>query len=586
MPNLSNVSEELLKKLKDHSDNPALISEVFSLLQKSSPDEKTVLSALRTALGLQEMQADGLTIAAGFWHYLPESFVPHLQTIPPEQQQIMLQIAKKTQRINELYLNFKNLDYRPITAWQKTTLSEQAENLRKMFFVLTQDLRPLFVLLAHHWQLMKNIKNLPPDQQSWYSQAALEIMAPLAYGLGMLEVKGGLEDSAFPVLYPDEHQWLLDNVNEQYEERQRYLDTLTPAIAPILINEKINYLDIHKRAKHYFSLYQKLLRNDRDFGKIYDLVALRIIVADVENCYKALGALHKIWTPVPGRIKDYISQPKANGYRSLHTTVLAPGDTTTEFQIKTLEMHQEAEYGAAAHLSYKTQLPSKTYKHQFYWIDQLRKWQEESQDTKKISNFLKSDLFASLIFVFTPQGDIISLPEGSTPIDFAYSIHTNVGEHCQSAKVNGSIAPLDYELKTGDTVEIFTNKNQAPSDRWLRFVVSKKAQERIRKYLQKKTGVELAKPRIIESWTKGLNEKISLIKKFIPLPKKKEWHIVIGGQSGIHYKLSRCCEPKPGDPVAAFIRQGESASIHKTNCSEFLNLKEKSPDKIASANWQ
>lgn len=578
--------EELLKKLKENTDQPELIGEIFALLKKNTPDEKALAAFLKTADGLKEMRADGLTIAAGLWHYLPENTPLNLESIAPKEQQIVASIAKKTQQINELYLNFKNLNFRPISAWQKSIISEQAENLRKMFFVLTQDLRPLFVLLAHHWQLMKNVKDLPKEQQRWHSQAALEIMAPLAYGLGMLAVKGSLEDSAFPVLYPDDYQWLIENVSQQYEERQRYLDTLTPTLPAILESENINFLDIHKRAKHYFSLYQKLLRNDRDLNKIYDLVALRIIVADVENCYKALGALHKIWTPLPGRIKDYISQPKANGYRSLHTTVLAPGDITTEFQIKTLQMHQEAEYGAAAHLSYKGQAPAKTYKHQFYWIEQLRRWQEETQDAKKVSVFLKSEIFEGHIFVFTPQGDIISLPEKATPIDFAYAIHSDVGDHCQSAKINGSIAPIDRELKTGDTVEITTSKNQTPSERWLHFAVTKKAQERIRKFLQKKEGLEPPKPKIIESIAKGWNEKIDLIKKYIPLPKKKEPRIVIGGQSAISYKLSQCCKPRPGDTIAAFIKQGEAASIHKTNCKEFGVLQEKAPDKVATAVWE
>ncbi|MDD5146421.1 MAG: TGS domain-containing protein, partial [Candidatus Pacebacteria bacterium] len=475
----------------------------------------------------------------------------------------------------------------------KTILREQGENLRKMFFALARDLRPIFILLARNWEQMKNIQSLSPEQQRRQAQGALEILSPLAYSLGMLEAKGQLEDLAFPILYPKEHSWLLGNITQQYEERQKYLDKLTPKLPPLFQKERIKTLDIHKRAKHYFSLYQKLLRHDMDLSRIYDLVALRIIVQNIEDCYKALGTLHKIWPPLPGRIKDYISQPKLNGYRSLHTTVLAPDNIITEFQIKTLQMHQEAEFGAAAHLSYKNQPNAPAYKHQFYWMEKIRQLQEEAKNHSKAIQFLQTDFLKGQIFVLTPRGDIINLPKDSTPIDFAYAIHSTLGDHCEVAKVDGKIISLKTPLQTGQTVEIITNKRQRPSENWLRFVKSKKAQDKIRKFLQKETGGQAQKPKIIERLSKQLSqgfdeltEKVELIKKYIPLSlKRREPRVLIGGQADISFKLGKCCEPKPGNDIAAFITQGEGATVHKTACRNFQLLRKKWPERIVEANW-
>jgi len=322
------------------------------------------------------------------------------------------------------------------------------------------------------------------------------------------------------------------------------------------------------------------LRYEMDIEKIYDLVALRLIVPDIETCYRALGAIHDIWHPLPGRIKDYIAFPKPNGYRSLHTTVLTGENKFIEIQIKTPEMHQEAEYGVASHLSYKEKISQKTYRHQFYWMEQLRKWKEEIKDFEKMPKKIPSELFKDQVFVLTPKKDVINLPKGATCVDFAYAIHSEIGDHCAGAKVNGKMVALNYVLKTGEAVEILTDKNKTPSSDWLRFVKTAKARSKIKNFLQKAYGLPAEK---IEKKS-FIKEKISLLKKVIPI-KRKRFQVLIAGQSGISVKFSKCCSPQPGDEISAFITKGEGASIHKINCSNLKDLQEKWPQRIVSASW-
>jgi len=323
-----------------------------------------------------------------------------------------------------------------------------------------------------------------------------------------------------------------------------------------------------------------------DISKIYDLVALRVIVEDVEDCYQALGAIHSVFKPLPGRIKDYVNSPKRNGYRALHTTVFGPEDKIIEIQIKTKEMFQEAAFGIAAHLNYKGKFAPKTYKHQFFWLEQLRKWKTETPNIEKLSDRLKSDLFKNRIFVLTPKGDVIDLPKGATTIDFAFAIHSDVGEHAEGAKVNGKMVHLDYILKDNDQVEIIVNKNKTPSSKWLRFVKTAKAKDKISKFLEKTYGAPPESP--AKAALSSISEKVSFIRKIIPAPLQflKKPKILIAGEKGIAIKMGKCCNPKSGDKIVAFITQGEGASVHKTNCPNLLELKEKWPERIVAATWQ
>ena len=566
-----------MQKLKQGPEQSEIMNSTLEILQKNfSEDDFLFAHSLRTGLILKEMGADAETIAAGVLHHIP------LQDTQAE----ILKILKKVKQLRELFSSRKNLKPKPIRKWQKIFLDTRAENLRKMIFAITGDLRPIFVMLAGRLDEMRNLQSFPKDyQQKDYQQRksleALEILSPLSYGMGMGEIKGQLEDLAFSYLYQKEYKWLRESVKEEYTEREEHLERVKPRLIKMLTDEEITILNIHARTKHYFSLYQKLLRHEMDIEKIYDLVALRIIVPDIESCYRALGTLHNAWPPLPGRIKDYISSPKPNGYRSLHTTVVCQkAGEIVEIQIKTPEMHREAEYGAAAHLSYKERVPSKAYRHQFYWLDQLRKWREEIKDTEKISEYLKSELFGDRVFVFTPKGDVFDLLKGATCIDFAYAVHTEIGDHCDGAKVNRKMVPLNYVLKTSETVEILTDKNKTPSSDWLRFVKTAKARSKIKSFLEKVYGISPAKPK-----KRTLREKVSIIKKILPVRKKRAPQVLIAGESGISIKLSKCCSPKSGDQISAFITKGEGASLHKIGCQNLKYLQEKWPQKIIKATW-
>ena len=372
---------------------------------------------------------------------------------------------------------------------------DQAENLRKMILALSQDLRVVFIKLADRLEVMKNFKTLPSKLQKGIALETSEIYSPLAYRLGMQNLSGELEDLAFPCIYLQEYQWLLKNVRERYKEREAYLEKVKPVVKDLLIKNNIEPLALIPRVKRYASLYKKLLRYDMDIERIYDLVALRIIVKNVADCYTVLGFVHKMWPPLPGRIKDYIALPKPNGYRSLHTTVFCLDNKIIEIQIRTPEMHKEAENGIAANWLYEQQKGSKRYverkavfanNRELAWVQQLRNWQNFANNSKEFLQSLKIDFFKDRIFVITPKGEVIDLPAGATPIDFAYHIHSEVGNRCVSAKVNDALVSLDRELRSGDVVEILTQKNKKPSESWLRFVKTSIAKNQIKSALRKK----------------------------------------------------------------------------------------------------
>ncbi|MBI4034042.1 MAG: RelA/SpoT family protein [Candidatus Brennerbacteria bacterium] len=366
------------------------------------------------------------------------------------------------------------------------------ETLRKFIISFGRDLRVVIIKLADRLHNAQTLEFLPPERQKNFAWETTEIYAPLAYRLGMQRLSGELEDLAFPYLHPEEYKWLLENVKERYEERERYAEKLKPFVKRALEKNGIKTLTVDSRAKRYSSLYKKLQRYDMDLEKIYDLVAIRIVVKSVEDCYAALGVIHKTWPPLPGRIKDYIARPKPNGYRSLHTTVFARDNFITEFQIRTEEMHEEAELGIAAHWAYeqiKNSGRQRSWKgvesrRELLWVEQLRNWQKHVSD-KEFVDTLAVDFFKDRIFVITPENDILDLPAGSTPVDFAYQIHSEIGNQCVGAKVNGKIVPLDYELRSGDVVEIMTQRGKKPSEDWLRFIKTSLARDHIRGILRR-----------------------------------------------------------------------------------------------------
>ncbi|MFH1460922.1 MAG: RelA/SpoT family protein [Patescibacteria group bacterium] len=378
-----------------------------------------------------------------------------------------------------------------------------AENLRKLFLAMAQDIRVVLIKLVNRLHGLKTLSVFSEEKQKRLALETLEIYAPLADRLGIGEIKGQLEDLAFKYAYPQEYEYITSQVKDKYREGQKYLEKIAPLVKKILNQKGIRVINIYSRTKHYYSLYKKLLRYDMDWHKIYDLVALRIIVPDVEACYAVLGMIHKYWKPLIGRIKDYIAIPKPNGYRSLHTTVFCQGGKITEFQIRTQEMHGEAEHGIAAHWHYSEKKGIKEYikkallgqtekeslqlTKELTWVKQLQEWQKEGfSSSQEFIDSLKIDFLKDRIFVFTPKGDVINLPEGATSIDFAYQIHSDIGDKCTGAKIDGKLSPLSKSLQNGQMVEIMMGKNKKPNQDWLKFVKTSQAKSRIKAWYRKK----------------------------------------------------------------------------------------------------
>ncbi|MCS6789119.1 MAG: RelA/SpoT family protein [Patescibacteria group bacterium] len=422
---------------------------------------------------------DDETLAAGLLHDV-------LEDTKTTQEQIKKNFGEQILFLVDGVSKLGKIKYRGI--------KQKAENMRKFIFALSTDLRVIFIKLADRLHNMRTLNFLSKDKQKRIALETDEIYAPIAYRLGMQSLSGELQDLAFPYIYPDEYKWLIKNVKEKYETRTSYLKKIVPILKEALIKNNIKVLNLDFRAKRWSSLYKKLLLYDMDIEKIYDLVALRIIVPEIPDCYAALGIVHELWPPLPGRIKDYIAMPKPNGYKSLHTTVIGPNDKKIEIQIRTKEMHEENEFGIAAHWIYKYKKYAKNLggvklEKELDWIKQLNEWQNKKQNDDSSFDFLKYlkiDFFKDRIFVLTPKGDVLDLPNGSTPVDFAYHIHSEVGNSCVGAKVNDKIVPLNYKLKSGDIVEILTQKNKKPSEDWLSFVCTSIAKDHIKSALKQK----------------------------------------------------------------------------------------------------
>ncbi len=431
--------------------------------------------SLETAYTLARLNLDLDTITAGVLHDVPEDTAVTLEEI---EKNFGKEIYKLVRGITKL----GKIKYRG--------LERYAENLRKMFVAMAEDIRVIFIKLADRLHNLQTLTVLPPVKQQRIARETLEIYAPIAHRLGIGELKGLLEDAAFQHVYPEEYVWTLKTASAKYEEKKNIVNKMIREVKTMLKEHQVEAKHVGGRVKHLFSLYRKLLRKDMDINKVYDLVALRIVVKDVATCYQVLGLIHSHWKPMPGRIKDYIAQPKPNGYRSLHTTVFGKDGAIVEFQIRDETMHELAEYGIAAHWHYKTGAKKKIVTlppEQLKWIRELLEWQKDIKDNEQYLNLLKIDIFQNRIFVLTPKGDVIDLPEEATPIDFAYHIHSNIGNLASSAKVNDKIVTLDHQLKSGDVVDIIIDKHRAgPNQDWLNFVKTNQAKNHIKNYYNKK----------------------------------------------------------------------------------------------------
>jgi len=575
---------DIIQKIIKRSTNPKLIEDAFLFAVEVYKEkfrisgENYISHAMRVALILDNMNLDPTTVAFGILHDVLDDIPECARRVEIKEiekkfgEEISFLIGKISE-INRVRYSFS------VGMKDKKVLTkEKIENLRRMFLALSGDLRVVLVELVSRLDGLNSLNYLSEDQQKLYALETLQIFVPISNRLGLSEIRRKLEDTAFSYLFPDRFKWLKENIEEQYEERERYLKKFIPHLQKIFKKERVKILDINYRAKSYWSAYQKLLRHNMNFDEVHDLLALRIITADVESCYKILGIVHKHFKPISEEIDDYIAHPKANGYRSIHTIIFSQKDKTTEVQIRTEEMHKEAEYGVCAHWSYKEKIDLKKEGNNFDWV----------KGTPDFWKNFKIDFFPNKIFCFTPMGDVIALPKNSTPVDFAYAVHSDIGNHCESAKISGKIVSLSHVLENGDVVEITTNKNKMPSKDWLRFVETSLAKSHIKKLTEEnKAGYQFPltsfiKRKIVEiseASKKRQEEKQNIKKGNIK-------QVYLAGQQGILIHIAKCCNPQPGDKVSAYLAQNRSAVLHKKSCSNFKKIAEKFPEKVVEASWE
>ncbi|OGH60995.1 MAG: hypothetical protein A2848_02745 [Candidatus Magasanikbacteria bacterium RIFCSPHIGHO2_01_FULL_50_8] len=428
-----------------------------------------LLHPLCTAIILAEMNMDPTIIIAGLLHDVPEDTQVTIEEI---EKNFGSEVAHLVAGVTKL----GKIKYRGIERY--------IENLRKMFVAMAEDIRVVIIKFADRLHNLHTLDYLPPKKQYRVALETLEIYAPIANRLGMGEMKGQLEDLSFKYVYPKEYAWTRGLVEERYEKREAYINEVRLALERELRTDNVKFISLSGRLKRLYSLYQKLLRHDKNIEKIHDMIALRVIVDDIGDCYAALGVIHKLWRPLPGRIKDYIAQPKPNGYQSLHTTVFCEQGQIVEFQIRDEQQHLNAEYGVAAHWSYD-ETEQRDGSRQIKWVRELAAVGDAMQRLKDLEN-LKIDIFQNRIFVFTPKGDVIDLPENATPIDFAFAVHTQIGNQCAGARVNDRIVSLDQPLKSGDVIDIIVDKaKKGPSADWIKFVKTNHAKSCIKQFAKR-----------------------------------------------------------------------------------------------------
>ncbi len=535
-----------------------------------------------------------------------------------------------------------------VTKLDKVTYGEAsaAETVRKMVVAMARDIRVLVIKLTDRLHNMRTLRWLPEEKQQKKARETLEIYAPLAHRLGMNAIKWELEDLSFATLYPKMYEEIVRLVGERAPSRDKYLAEVVSEIEAQLKTSRIK-ASVTGRPKHYYSVYQKMIVRGRDFNDIYDLVGVRILVDSIRECYAVLGTIHAQWSPVPGRFKDFIAMPKFNMYQSLHTTVIGPEGKVVEVQIRTHDMDQSAELGVAAHWMYKQGESDKAGPDEFAWLRQLLDWQRETADPGEFMDSLRYDLGTAEVYVFTPKGDVTALPAGATPVDFAYSVHTEVGHRCVGARVNGKLVPLESELSSGDVVEIFTSKAEGagPSRYWLGFVASARAKTKIKAWFSKERreeAIDNGKDQLARAMRKkgfplqrlmtnqalstiavDLNQadvsalyasvgegKIAastIVQRLIeaaggvdgadddaaeavtPTPGRRESAsrdvgVIVKGVDDLWVKLARCCTPVPGDAIMGFVTRASGVSVHRESCVNVPNLRQ-SPEREVDVEW-
>ena len=587
--------------------------------------ERYLTHPLEVAAILADMKMDLATVASGLLHDTVEDTYTTLDEI---QQTFGLEIANLVDGLTKI---------------SKITLAtheeQQAENFRKMLLAMAKDIRIVLIKLADRLHNMRTLEYLAPENQVKIAQETLDIYAPLANRLGIEWIKTELEDLSFRYLHPEEYSALAREVAWKKEEREKYIQEVSSIISDKLTSYGL-VGKVSGRPKHFYSIYKKMQAQNLEFEQVYDVIAFRIILDTAKDCYEALGIIHSLWKPVPGRFKDYIAMPKANGYQSLHTTVIGPYGERVEIQIRTEEMSRTAEEGIAAHWQYKEgKVIAPKDSKQFAWVRQLLEWQQDLRDPREFLETVKIDLFPDEVYVFTPKGDVKQFPVGSTPVDFAYSIHTQIGQQCLGAKVNGKIVPLRYPLKNGDIVEITTAPGHQPSKDWLKFVKTSRARTKIRQWIKAEArgrSVDLGKEICEREFKKyhldfgkliksGEMNKIigdlsfqsvddlmaevgygnvssrQIIGKLIPpekleIEKKEESRlkrlakkirrepsgIQIRGIEDMMVRFARCCNPLPGDAISGYITRGRGVTVHTADCPNVLGS---DPERLIQVSW-
>ncbi|MDE2975776.1 MAG: bifunctional (p)ppGpp synthetase/guanosine-3',5'-bis(diphosphate) 3'-pyrophosphohydrolase [Gemmatimonadota bacterium] len=593
--------------------------------QRRASGEPFINHAVEVATIVAELRLDTASVVSALVHDVPEDTVVSVQGIRELFGEEVGAIVDGVTKIGRVRF--------------RSSTERQVENYRKLLLSMAQDARVILVKLADRLHNMRTLEHLPAARRRLIARETREIYAPLAHRLGMAAIKWELEDLAFKFLEPEAYANLRKLVRQRRRARERHILELQRPLEDALAGAGIP-ADVTGRPKHLWSIHRKMVTQDRSYDEIYDLMALRVIADSVQHCYAALGVVHSRWTPIQERFHDYVATPKSNMYRSIHTTVYGPGGRRYEVQIRTEEMHRTAEYGIAAHWRYKAGGRESGVDDALTWFRQVLEWQKDASEPEEFMEFLRMDLFQGEIFVFTPKGEVKQLPVGSSPIDFAFSVHTEVGVHCAGAKVNGRIAPLSRELTSGDSVEIITNPRQWPNRDWLEFVKTSRARQRIRQSIRRRefaAALRLGQELFARALRKGrlprpgddeaqrvagklgfrsFDETLAalargdigpsaVIRGFYPEEdpsrvvrrspsaleriaekiRKSNRGVTIHGMDSMMIRYSRCCQPVPGDGVIGYITRGRGISIHRADCPNVLNLR-KDPERRVEIEWK